>query len=237
MKLKCLAIDDEPMALEIITDYVEKTPFLVLDGAYRDSIKALDYLQQYKVDLIFLDINMPDLTGIQFLKSLLYQPLVIFTTAYSQYAVESYEFAAVDYLLKPIEFERFLKAANRALEKHHLLNQGAISQKAVKNKIEFLMVKSGQDLHKIKIDNILFIESAGNYVVFHLKSEKIMSLLSMNKVLALLPCDQFFRIHKSYIVALIHINKIERHQVVINKKEIPIGNVYRESFFKALEYK
>lgn len=236
MKLKCLAIDDEPMALEIIIDYVKKTPFLVMDGAYRDSIKALDYLQQNKVDLIFLDINMPDLTGIQFLKSLLYQPLVIFTTAYSEYAVESYEFAAVDYLLKPIEFERFLKAANRALEKHQLLNQGIISQKAVENKIKFLMIKSGQDLHKIKIDNILFIESAGNYVVFHLKSEKIISLLSMNKVLELLPRDQFFRIHKSYIVALIHINKIERHQVLINKKEIPIGNVYRESFFKALEY-
>ena len=236
MKLKCLAIDDEPMALDIITDYVKKTPFLVLDGAYRDSIKALDYLQQNKVDLIFLDINMPDLTGIQFLKSLLYQPLVIFTTAYSEYAVESYEFAAVDYLLKPIEFERFLKAANRALEKHQLLNQGNISQKAVENKIEFLMIKSGQDLHKIKIDNIHFIESAGNYVVFHLNSEKIMSLLSMNKVLELLPCDQFFRVHKSFIVALNHITKIERHQVIINKKEIPIGNVYRESFFKALEY-
>lgn len=236
MKLKCLAIDDEPMALDIITDYVKKTPFLVLDGAYRDSIKALDYLQQNKVDLIFLDINMPDLTGIQFLKSLLYQPLLIFTTAYSEYAVKSYDFDAVDYLLKPIEFERFLKAVNRALEKHRLLNQGVISQKALDNKTEFLMIKSGQDLHKIKIENIFFIESAGNYVVFHLKSEKIMSLLSMNKVLELLPSDQFFRVHKSFIVALSHITKIERHQVIINKKEIPIGNVYRESFFKALEY-
>jgi len=235
MKLRCLAIDDEPMALDIITDYIKKTPFLELTGVYRNSIKALDYLQQNKVDLIFLDINMPDLTGIQFLKSLLHQPLVIFTTAYSEYAVESYDFAAVDYLLKPIEFERFLKAANRTLEKYQLLNRDIISQKTVDDKIEFMMIKSGQDLHKIKIAEILFVKSAGNYVVFHLKSDNIMSLLSMNKVLELLPRDQFFRIHKSFIVALSHISKIERHQIVIDKKEIPIGNVYKESFFKALE--
>jgi len=235
MKLRCLAIDDEPMALDIISDYTKKVPFLELTGAYRDSLKALDYLQQNKVDLIFLDINMPDLTGIQFLKSILNQPLVIFTTAYSEYAVESYDFAAVDYLLKPIEFERFLKAANRALEKYQLLKQGIPSENLVNDKIEFIMLKSGQDLHKIKIADILFIESAGNYVTFHLKSDRIISLLSMNKVLEMLPQNHFSRIHKSFIIALRHITKIERHQVLIGNIEIPIGNYYRESFMRIIE--
>jgi len=234
MKLKCIAIDDEPKALEILKDYIEKVPYLDLAGVYRDSLKALDYLQHNKVDLIFLDINMPDLTGIQFLKSLIHQPLVIFTTAYSEYALESYEYATVDYLLKPIEFERFLKAANRALEQFH-------AKKNVSFKIselvdsDSIMIKSGTDIHQIKTDEILYIESAGNYVIFVLKNESIMSLFNMNNVLDLLPANQFIRIHKSFIVSIRHLTKIERHQVVISNKEIPIGNIYRESFFKAIE--
>lgn len=235
MILKCIAVDDEPKALDILKDYIEKVPFFDLAGIFRDSLKALDYLQHNKVDLIFLDINMPDLTGIQFLKSLIHQPSIIFTTAYSEYAVESYNYAAVDYLLKPIEFERFLKAANRALEQFRLKQKNVSLKISEQGELDFILVKSGSDIHRIKIDEILYIESAGNYVTFVLANKKIMSLFSMNKILQLLPANQFFRIHKSFIIALRHLIKIERHQVIIINREIPIGNVYRESFFKALE--
>ena len=237
MKLKCIAIDDEPMALDILTDYIKKTPFLELTGCYRDAIKALEFLQLNPVDLIFLDINMPDLTGIQFLKSLTHQPLIIFTTAYSRYAVESYDYDAVDYLLKPIEFERFLKAVNRA--QHHFRAGQNISNNQDESKlaVEFIMVKDGSDIRKINTRDILYIQSAGNYVTFVLPKSTIMSLLSMNKVLQMLPTGSFYRIHKSYIIALRHISKIERHQVIIAGKEIPIGNLYRQSFFQAIGQK
>ena len=235
MKLRCIAVDDEPKALEILKDYIEKVPFFDLAGIFRDSLKALDYFQHNKVDLIFLDINMPDLTGIQFLKSLIHQPLIIFTTAYSEYAIESYDYAALDYLLKPIEFERFLKGANRALEQF-LLNQQNFSTRGTElEKSDFIFVKSGTDIYKVKIDEILYIESVGNYVNFVLKNNSIMSLFSMNEILQILPANQFFRIHKSFIIDLRFVSKIERHQVIISNKEIPIGNVYRESFFKAIE--
>jgi two-component system LytT family response regulator len=234
MKLKCLVIDDEPMALDILRDYIQKVPFLELSAVFRDAIAALDYLGQNTIDCIFLDINMPDLTGLQFLKSLVHQPLVIFTTAYSQYAAESYDFAAVDYLLKPIEFERFLKAVNRAHDQFRLKQKTNVFRDAPPSTPGFIMVKDGSEIHKVNIRDILYIQSAGNYVTFVLPKSKVMSLLTMHQVLQMLPSEQFFRIHKSYIIAVQHITKIERHQVLIGTREIPIGNIYRESFFKAL---
>ncbi|MBU0474080.1 MAG: LytTR family DNA-binding domain-containing protein [Bacteroidetes bacterium] len=235
MKLKCLIIDDEPMALDIVKDYVNKVPFLELSQSYRDSLKALHYLQHNKVDLIFLDINMPDLTGIQFLKSLIHQPLVIFTTAYSEYAVESYDFNAVDYLLKPIEFDRFLKAANRALEQFQQNEIPLVKTESIIDTAKSIMVKSGFDIHNIQTNEIIYVESAGNYVTFYLKQQKVMSLLSMTKILEMLPQNKFFRIHKSFIVNLSFITKIERHQVTLEKSKIPIGKIYRESFLQAIK--
>jgi len=230
-----MAIDDEPMALDIIKDYVIKTPFLELSASFRDSLKALDYLQNNLIDLIFLDINMPDLTGIQFLRSLTNQPMVVFTTAYSEYAVESYVYSAVDYLLKPIEFDRFLKAANKAKDQFQLNKRGETDPASAKPENDFIMVKSGTDIHNLKIDDIQYIESAGNYVTFVLPRKQVMSLFSMTKVMELLPEYRFCRIHKSYIVNLQSVTKIERHQVLIGKHEIPIGNIYRELFFKAIQ--
>lgn len=234
MKLNCIAIDDEPKALDILKEYIEKIPFLNLAGTFRDSLMALDYLQQHKVDLLFLDINMPDLTGIQFLKSLLHQPLVIFTTAYSKYAVESYDFAAVDYLLKPIEFDRFLKASNKAIEKFELFRKNILYNNTKPGEADFIMVKCGTEIHKIKFEDILYIESAGNYVNFVKKDKDIMSLFSLNKLLQLLPQGQFYRIHKSFIIAIKHITKIEKNKLFIVDKEIPIGNVFKKSFLKAV---
>ena len=226
--MKCLVIDDEAKALDILKDYIQKVPFLELASAYRDSLKALNYLQNHPVDLIFLDVNMPDLSGIQFLNALTIQPLIIFSTAYSEYAVESYHYNAVDYLLKPIEFERFLKAANKALEQFQLKKMNNEEDQ------DYILIKSGTDLYRLDVNEILYIEGAGNYVTFITKNDEIMSLLNMKDVLRMLPVNQFYRIHKSFIVNFRHVALIEKDQVKIKGKNIPIGEVYREHFLKAI---
>ncbi|MFC2103744.1 LytR/AlgR family response regulator transcription factor [Bacteroidota bacterium] len=238
-KIKCIAIDDEYMALDIIKDYIEKVPFLDLLGVFKNSMKAFEFIKTNNINLIFLDINMPDLSGIQFLESLDKKPMVIFTTAYSTYAVDSYNFNAIDYLLKPIEFERFLKAANKALDDTILKNRTLLIEKIPEKdaKKSFVLIKSGTEIHKLRISDILFIEGTGNYLSFHLPDKKILSLLNMKQVLDLLPKDSFYRIHKSYIVSFQHIDSIEKHQVKIMNKAIPIGSTYREEFFKSIENK
>ena len=226
--MKCLVIDDEPKALDILKDYIQKVAFLELAGAYRDSLEALNYLQNHPVDLIFLDVNMPDLSGIQFLNALTIQPLIIFSTAYSEYAVESYDYNAVDYLLKPIEFERFLKAANKALEQ--------FQSKKMTNKEgqDYILIKSGTEMYRLDVSEILYIKGAGNYVTFITKNNEIMSLLNMKDVLRMLPVNQFYRIHKSFIVNFRQVALIEKDQVKIKDKKIPIGEVYRDRFLKAI---
>ncbi|UCE20605.1 MAG: response regulator transcription factor [Gemmatimonadota bacterium] len=235
--MKCLAIDDEPRALKVLGNYIEKVPYLELSGNFREALKALDYLQINTVDLIFLDINMPDLTGLQFLKSLIHKPLVIFTTAYSEYAVESYDFDAVDFLLKPIEFDRFLKATNRALKQFQLIHQlersDISNSKSEERGKHTVLIKSGSETHQIKIEDIQYVEGAGNYVTFVTRDKKIMSLLTMKDVMDILPSQQFHRVHKSYIVGLKHIRLIERHHLEVRDKKIPIGRLYKESFLKA----
>jgi two-component system, LytTR family, response regulator len=225
-KIKCIAIDDEPVALDIIRDYVNKIPFLDLLGTYRNALQALEFLQNVKVDLIFLDINMPDINGIQFFKSLKFKPKIIFTTAYPEFAVESYELDAIDYLLKPIEFERFLKAANKvtdqqALEAHAISNTNAN---------DFIVLKSGTKAYKIDYSDIMFIEGSGNYLTFHTSLSKIMVLMSMNEALQILPESMFVRVHKSFIISLNYVSVIENHQVQIKDRKIPVGSYYRGSF-------
>ena len=241
MKLTCIAIDDEPGALRIVEIYVSKVPFLDLAGTFRNCFDALDFVIHTPVDLIFLDINMPDLSGIQFLKSITTPPMVIFTTAYAEFAVESYEYDAVDYLLKPFEFDRLLKAANKALsyyDTHKKLHHHArgLSEDANKD-AKTVFIRSGQDIFQVVIDDILYIESAGNYVICKTKRKEIMTLMTMNDVLDILPNDQFIRVHRSYVVAKKHIQKVERHQLHIVDKKIPIGGYYRQNFFKFIEGK
>ncbi len=234
--MKCIIIDDEPFALNLIRSYVLKTPFLELAETFSNPFNAVAFLTANQVDLIFLDINMPELSGIQLLKSLPYQPKVIFTTAYPEYGAESYEYNAVDYLLKPIKYERFLKAINKVTELSKASNQEkTISQRT--DQTEDLFVKSGTQIHKINSNDILYVEGAGNYMTFYLKESKIMSLLKMSEVLDLLPSNEFIRIHKSYIVSYKHIDIIEKHQVYINKKKIPIGITYREHFLSKIQNK
>lgn len=230
--MKCLAIDDEPVALEILEDYITKVPFLECVGVFRDSLKALDYLQENSVDLIFLDINMPDLTGIQFLKTLKKPPLVIFTTAYSDYALESYDYDAVDYLLKPIEFERFVKASNKACEMFQIKAQGMSVSVGDR---EYIFIKSGTHYHRVKIEDIHYIKGTGNYVTFVMEQKEILSLLTMTKVLEILPRNVFYRIHKSYIINSLHLDLIENEEVRIRGVRIPIGDNFREDFMKAIK--
>ena len=237
MKLKTIAIDDEPIALSVIEEYIGKVPFLDLKGLFYDSIEALTFTQENPVDLVFLDINMPDLTGIQFLKALENKPLIIFSTAYSEYAVESYEYKAVDYLLKPIEFERFLKATMRAKQQFVLEQKSRnvldLTEKII-NSHDSIFVKSGTELHKIFVNNIQYIEGAGNYITIICNDKKIMTLITMSEILKMLPEKQFHRVHKSYIISMNYVEKIERHQLTVNKKNIPIGITYRKDFFENL---
>ncbi|PKP46332.1 MAG: DNA-binding response regulator [Bacteroidetes bacterium HGW-Bacteroidetes-11] len=230
--MRCVVIDDEPFALDLIKDYIQRTPFLELVQLYSNPFKALDFLNKEKVDLIFLDINMPELSGIQLIKTLHVPPMVIFTTAYPEFAAESYEYSAVDYLIKPIKYERFLKAVNKASGTlcSASLKSRQQAPKPVEKTDNSMFIKSGTQLVKISPDDITYIEAAGNYMCFHTRDRKVLALLTMNEVLELLPDDEFVRIHKSYIISLKHLESVDRHDVVAGGKLIPIGVTYREHF-------
>lgn len=230
----CIAIDDEPFALEVIRVHAAKVPFLQLQATFRNAIQALDYLQNNAVDLIFLDIQMPDLTGLHFLQTLTTKPMVIFTTAYSEYALESYDFNAIDYLLKPIEFPRFLTAVNKAQELFSLKNRPDILP-LTKNteKPDFILVKSGSLIHKVPLSEILLLQSDGNYIHFYLAgNRKILARMTIAEALDLLPSEDFIRVHKSYIIAFLHIIWIDTHQLKIEQHLIPISKTYRETLLQ-----
>jgi two-component system LytT family response regulator len=221
--MNCIAIDDEPKALEVIERYCRKSDLVDLKATFREPVKAIEFLNREKIDLIFLDINMPDITGIQLIQTLTAKPMVIFTTAYSNYAVESYNLNAIDYLLKPITFERFLAAINKAA--------GAISSKnGVSNEDEpVVFIKSGPQTYQVRVADILYLEKDGNYITVHLNNKHILIRENMGDIFDLVPPAEFVRVHKSFVVAIKHIAMIEVHQLVINGEKIPIGSTYRES--------
>ena len=219
--ITCIAIDDEPMALEVIERYCADSDLVDLKATFREPIKAIAWLNRKKVDLIFLDINMPDMSGMQLVQSLLPMPMIIFTTAYSHYAVESYNLNAVDYLLKPIIFERFLTAINKAAKAISALN-------GLDNDEATVYLKSGPQTYRVKLSDIIYLEKDGNYMAVHLKDRRILIRQNMSGVFGLVPASDFIRVHKSYIVAIGHIGLIEVHQLTINGEKIPIGDTYRE---------
>lgn len=236
--IRCIVIDDEPLALELMKDYIDKVPFLQTVGAYTSAFDAVGQIQKGEVDLLLLDINMPDINGIQFLKSLREGPAVIFTTAYDQYAVEGYALDVVDFLLKPISFDRFLKAVNKANE-YITLRQGKKSadppMEAENNK-DYLFVKDGYRIVKINVDEIHFIEGFKDYIKIHTNADRpVLTLLSLKDIIAKLPQGAFVRIHRSYIVCLKKITSIERNRVLVKGQELPIGEHFRDEFFKFLE--
>lgn len=214
--MTALAIDDEPIALEVVKSLAEKVPFLELKGAFTNAFQAIDYLQKNKVDLLFLDVKMPDISGLELLKTLPQPPLVIFTTAYAEHAVQSFELDAVDYLLKPFSLSRFLKACNKAQELLQLRSNKDFASPVI-------FVKSGYDQVRVSLQDILFVESAGNYMQFITPTGKILSRLTMAETQALLPGHQFFRIHRSYIINRNRIDRIEKTQVWLGDFCVPIG--------------
>ncbi len=235
MKLKCIAVDDEHNALEIIKKYATDVPFIELKGTFRSGLKALEYLQNNKVDLIFLDINMPGFTGIQLTKTFSPMPLTIFTTAYSEYAVESYELNAVDYLVKPFEFDRFLKAALKALSAFEAATPNQVSVINEAQEKPHIFIKSGTKILRINLKDILYIEGAGSYVTYVTTDNKYTCLNKIQDVIESLPESQFARIHKSHIIAIGHINKVERNRVYIGNKVLAISRTYQSGFLKKLK--
>ena len=229
--ITCIAVDDEPKALEVIERYCGKTNMVKLKATFREPVKAIEFLQCEKIDLIFLDINMPDISGMQLLQTLSPRPLVIFTTAYSHYAVESYNLNALDYLLKPITFERFLMSINKAVSVTSPKNAVAIEDETT------ILIKSGPQTYQVKVGDILYLEKDGNYITVYLKDKKILIRENMGDIFDLVPAADFVRIHKSYVVATRHISMIEAHQLIINGEKIPIGSTYREALRNKLGLK
>jgi DNA-binding LytR/AlgR family response regulator len=229
MEIKALIIDDEPLAQNVIQQYAKKLPNLKIEATCNDAICAHQTLQEKEIDLIFLDINMPKLSGISFLRNLKNAPLVIFTTAYSEYALEGFELDAIDYLKKPFSFDRFCKAIFKAEELLQLKHEASSHQtKEAEN--DFLFIKSNKKTIKVNFSEICFIEGLGDYIRVHLSDQKIVTNLSMKKILDLLPEKLFYRIHKSFIISLSKIDVIEGNMVVINKTKLPIGNSFRQDF-------
>ncbi|MBT1701338.1 LytTR family DNA-binding domain-containing protein [Fulvivirgaceae bacterium PWU4] len=227
----CLIVDDEPLARNLLTEYVKKVSFLKLVHTCSNPLEALELLRNNPVDILFLDIQMPEITGITFLKILQKKPLVILTTAYSEYALESYELDVVDYLLKPITFDRFLKAVDKAGQR---LNTGTapVAEKVVPSEPTqpFVFVKDGTKLVKINFDDILYVEGLKDYVTIHTKTQKVVSLQRLKSLELQLPADRFIRIHHSYIVALKAIDVIHKGEVQIGNAMIPISDTYRKTF-------
>lgn len=224
MILTCAIIDDEPLAAALLESYVKKTPYLSLKGTYNSAIVAMRDLRETPVQLLFLDIQMPELSGIEFAKILSKDTKVIFTTAFSQYAVEGYKVNAVDYLLKPISYEDFLKAADKALERFAITLKQHIFQRD-----RFMLVKSDYKLQRVCLDDVLYIEGLKDYVRFYMKdAEKVMSLMSMKKLDEYLPKPEFLRTHRSFIVHMTEVRLVDRFRIAFDEIFIPISENYKE---------
>ncbi len=226
--MRVMIVDDEPLALDILETFIEKIPSLILVKRCQNAIEAFDVLKTEDIDLMFLDIQMPQLTGIDFLKSLKNPPLVIFTTAYPNYAIEGFELNALDYLLKPVSLERFMKAVNKAQNQLELQRGESASSNTEAVGDDFIFVKADKKLVKIKYNEILYIEGLKDYVIIRTTTGRVITLQTMKSLEAKLPSNLFKRTHRSYIVALDKIDAIVGNMVEITKKHLPIGKNYRE---------
>jgi two-component system, LytTR family, response regulator len=234
MKLNCVIVEDEPLARNLLVEYVRKVPSLNLVDACASPIAALEVLRNKSVDLLFLDIQMPELTGLSMLKVLQKRPLVILTTAYSEYALQGYELDVVDYLLKPITFERFLRALDKVTQRLDG-KKSPVEKPAAPVEQPFVFVKDGTKLVKVVFDDILYVEGLKDYVTIHMKNQKIVSLQRLKTLEEQLPPDRFFRIHNSFIVALNAIDVVHKNNVQIREAMLPIGETYKKSFKDFIE--
>jgi two-component system, LytTR family, response regulator len=237
VKLTCLIVEDEPLARNLLVDYVKKVPSLHLVDACSNAMDALEVLRKQPVDILFLDIQMPEITGITFLKILQKKPLVIFTTAYSQYALEGYELDVVDYLLKPITLERFLRAVDKAVQRIQVKQVTPVPEamQVGGDKPDFVFVKDGTRMVKVTLDEILYVEGMKDYVTIHTREKKITTLQRMKVLEEQLPADKFIRIHHSFIIALNAIDSVHKNDVQIGQALIPISDSYKKAFREMVE--
>lgn len=234
--IRCIIVDDKPLAVDILNDYVSKVPDLSLAFSSTNPLEALEYIMKNEVDLVFLDIQMPQLNGVQFMKIVQGKCKVILTTAYAEYALEGFENDAIDYLLKPISFERFYKAVQKAQHYFSAKDEGQVAVRVSKANsiVDYIFVKTEYKLVKVNTDDILYIEGMQNYVAIYTKTEKIISLQNIKKMEEQLSRKQFARVHKSYMVALNKIISIERSRIYIADAVIPLGDVYRDGFYQLI---
>lgn len=223
MSLRCYIVDDEPLAIKILEKYIAQTPELTLVGSAASALDALPTIRESKVDLLFLDINMPEISGISLARTLINPPLLIFTTAYPEYAVEGFELEALDYLVKPFSLERFLKAVNKAT-----------TRVKAKDLPTHLVVKADRRLYHVRLDDILFIEAYGDYVKLHTRHQILVPKEPLNSIEERLPIGQFLRVHRSYLVALGAVEFIEGNLIQIGKHKIPVGQSFREILLKKM---
>jgi DNA-binding LytR/AlgR family response regulator len=236
--MNCIAIDDEPLALNVIQDFCSKITFLNLEGIFTNAIDAIQIINHKKIDLIFVDIQMPHITGLEFIKSLKNPPIIILTTAYTQHALEGYELNVVDYLVKPIPFERFFQAVNKAYELYCLKNkpeQVVLETNQTTIRPEYMLVRVEYSTVKVNFSDILYIEGIKDYVKIRLNGKQLLTKCTMKNMEEKLPSENFIRVHKSYIISISAIEKIENNRIVYGDKRIPIGNSYKAEFSRTLD--
>ncbi len=234
--VNCIAIDDEPPALRQMKEYISRVPYLNLLDTFDNAIDSMNYLKENPVDLVFLDIQMENLTGIEFLKLLKQKPCIILTTAFDSYALEAFDLDVDDYLLKPISFERFLRATEKSYNKL-LLQKQILSHKPdrkTENK-DFFFVKTEFRIQRIDFKDILYIEGMKEYLIIKMENEKVFTLQSFKEILASLPESNFIRVHKSYIISLNKISSIRKNKIYVGEKAIPIGSTYKDAFFRSIQ--
>jgi two-component system LytT family response regulator len=229
--INCLLIDDEPLALQLLEDFVKKTPYLKLAGKFEEPLQALPLIESQQTDLLFLDIKMPDITGIEFFKSLTHKPEVIFTTAYSEFAIDGFELKAMDYLLKPVSFEKFITATNRVKEYIEFKNNREVKSR------DYFFINVSHKLHKLFYDDILYLEGYKDYTKVYLSSavSPLLILHNLKYFEDMLNQNEFIRIHRSYIVSIRKVNTVSRKSVTIQTNTLPVSDNYRDKFFSVIE--
>jgi two-component system LytT family response regulator len=235
MKIKCIIIEDEILAAEKLSGYIGKIAILELVSIFKDGISAINFLKSNRVDLVFLDIEMKEFNGIQFLKTLQVKPAVIITSAYDKYALAGYQFSVVDYLLKPYTLERFLQSVDKAINQKELKEKAKNYELIASQSNEYIFIKSENRIEKLVLDEILYIEGMKDYLRIHTTSKKIMTLQSFNGILQHLPEKDFKRVHNSFAVSLNKIDNIERNRIKIGETLIPISDKYKDSFFISIK--
>ncbi|HEX4851066.1 MAG TPA: response regulator transcription factor [Puia sp.] len=233
--LRCLAVDDEPLALDLLEDNIRQVPYLQLVAKCRNALEAIEILQKEKIDLVFLDIQMPGLTGLQLIQSLTNRPMFILITAYNQYALEGYNLDVIDYLVKPVSFERFLKATNKAWEYFKLKNQPTPAGNEPNTEPEYFFVNAEYSLVKVELDDIIVIEGLKDYLKIHLANNKPLIIrMSMKSIEEKLPAKKFLRVHKSYIISIPRISSIRKGSVFLGSMEVPLSDNYKDALLQAI---